>query len=385
MGRNPFLEVEDSAARRRPRRRRRGRRRRASRAASISSASAPIADAPYDRDNWQQSSSSVRAAGRRQRHRRAGPDGRRRRPAPAPARPDQRAAADAARPRAGQRDRRIARRRRLPAHRARRAAATMPACSPAVEAGEMQIALKRVQSLEPAGRRRAQRRRVPAAAAAGDRRRRTSARWRARSSASTSTALAAHDIAAWRALLERTPADDRGRLRAHPPPRPAAGLALRRVATPVRHARRDRAQGARRVDGDAEPGDRAAGAAEPGLRRDVPAPSRRASTASWRAHLQEARWTVRNVEQRFSTILDGRRGDPEAAAALPRVRADGDEAARPARDRRRGRPARVDRLARHQQQVHGDAGRRVRAEVLLLARDGDGAAAAPARRPRSAA
>ena len=89
-------------------------------------------------------------------------------------------------------------------------------------------------------------------------------------------------------------------------------------------------------------------------------------------HLQEARWTV---QERAAALLDdpdGRRGDPQAPAALPRVRADGDEAARPARDRHRARPARVDRLARHQQQVHGDAGRRVRAQVLLLARDGDG-------------
>ena len=53
------------------------------------------------------------------------------------------------------------------------------------------------------------------------------------------------------------------------------------------------------------------------------------------AHLQEARWTVRNVEQRFSTILARRAGHPQAAAALPGLRRDGDEAAGAARDRAR--------------------------------------------------
>ena len=167
----------------------------------------------------------------------------------------------------------------------------------------MQIALKRVQSLDPAGvgarnvaeclllqlRRRS---RTP-----------TSASSPREIIADHLDRLAQHDVNGLARLLKRAGGRDRGGLRADPPPEPAAGLERRADVDPVHHARRHRAQGARPLDGDAEPGRRAARQAEPGVCLDVPGASRPASTASSPQHLQEARWTVKNVQQRFSTIL----------------------------------------------------------------------------------
>ena len=135
MGRNPFLEVEDSPPDARPRRRPATHRRRPeSRAASISRRRAPIGDAPYERENWQQSSSSVRQQGgdndigaldmiaadvglRQHLHGQINV---------LPLEP--------ARPRARLRDHRIARRRRLPARRRSTSSPTTSGMPPAVEA-----------------------------------------------------------------------------------------------------------------------------------------------------------------------------------------------------------------------------------------------------------
>ena len=89
------------------------------------------------------------------------------------------------------------------------------------------------------------------------------------------------------------------------------------------------------------------------------------------AQLQEARWTVRNVEQRFATILR------VAQAIVQRQRHFldyGELAMKPsvyARDCRRTRIARVHCIAGYEQQVHGHSARRVRVEVFFLARVGD--------------
>ena len=52
------------------------------------------------------------------------------------------------------------------------------------------------------------------------------------------------------------------------------------------------------------------------------------------AHLQEARWTLRNVEQRFVTILSVAQAIIERQKRFFELRPDGDEAAGPAGDRR---------------------------------------------------
>ena len=203
--------------------------------------------------------------------------------------------------------------------------------TPEVEPVEMQIALKRVQSLDPLGvgaRNVAEcltlqlpsiddedERELAGAIIAGHLDR-----------------LAQHDVNGLARLLKRTPADDRGRLRAHPPPQPAAGLERRADRDAVHHARRDRAQDPRPLDGDAQPRRRAARQAQPVLCVDVPGASRRRPRRDGAAPAGCAL----DGEERAAALLDdpdGLRGDPQAPAALPRVRADGDEAARPARDR----------------------------------------------------
>ena len=302
----------------------------------------------------------------------------------APARPARRAAADAARPGAGQGDRRVAGRRRLPAHRPAGDDRRSPTSTRPPTLEEMQIALKRVQALEPAGvaARSVSECLLAQLSSIED----EDAREIARHIISEHlNCLAAKDVSTHGARAGPHAGRDRSRLRPHPPARPAAGLALRLDAAAVRDPRRHRAQGARPVERAAEPGHHPEGAPEPGLRRAVPAPSPRRRTPRWPRTCRRPSWTMRNVEQRFSTILERGRGHRVAPEALPRVRRDGDEAAGPARDRRRAGPARVDRVARDEQQVHGHADRRVRAEVLLLARDDHAPAAAPARAPRSAA
>ena len=223
----------------------------------------------------------------------------------------------------------------------------------------------------PVRRRRAQRLGVPAAAARLHRRPRRSANSRAASSASTS-------IGSPSTTSTRSP--NRSAARRRRSRRSATASAIfdprpgwRLGASDVHFVTPDVivTQGPRQVDRDAESRRDPARQAESDLCVAVPGAPRVAPQRARRAPAGSAL----DGAQRAAALLDDPargRGDPEASAALPRVRTDGDEAARPARDRRGARPARIDGLARHQQQVHGDAGRRVRAEVLLLARDDDG-------------
>ena len=225
MGRNPFLEVEDSPPD----------------AGRVDvggangdgeprgidlEATAPITDAPYERENWQQSSSSVRQqsgdndigaldmiaadVGLRQHlHGQINV-----------------LPLDAARPRARLRDRRIARRRRLPAHRARRARRDQRHVARRSRTIEMQIALKRVQSLDPPGVGARNVARVPAAAAAGDRGRR-GARARARDHHRPPRPPGPARRQRPGAPAQAHAGADRGGVRAHPPPEPASGLERR--------------------------------------------------------------------------------------------------------------------------------------------------------------
>ena len=98
---------------------------------------------------------------------------------------------------------------------------------------------------------------------------------------------------------------------------------------------------------------------------DILTRNRESSNQQLAAQLQEAKWLIRNVQQRFETILR------VAQAIVERQRRffeHGEVAMRPdgaARDRRHARPARVDDLARDDAEVHADAARHFRAQVLL--------------------
>ncbi len=249
MGRNPFLEVEDAGARRRARRGRRRwrrgrpedrRRRRPARAGRRFAVRArQLAAVVVERAH----------PGRGERPQRPRPDRRRRRPAPAPAHPDQRPAARSARPRPRLRDHRIARRRRLPAHLARgdrrhpRHAAR----------GRRRRDADRAQAgavARPLRRRRAQRLGVPAAPGRHHRRPRRArggAPDRHRPSRPAGPARRQRP----RPAAEEDAGGDRGGLRAHPPPQPAAraGPSIRRppsTSPPTCWCARSAAAGRRR-------------------------------------------------------------------------------------------------------------------------------------------
>ena len=152
-------------------------------------------------------------------------------PAPAPAQPDQRAAAVAARS------------CRSPAPSSNRSTTTAT-CAPTLEelaaiqrsrarrrgvgdADRAQAACSR--STRAASARAASRNACCCSSAASTTRR--SASWRAASSASTSTGWPSTTSTRLANVARQHAGGDRGGLRAHPPPRPAAGLALRLVAT----------------------------------------------------------------------------------------------------------------------------------------------------------
>ena len=222
----------------------------------------------------------------------------------------------------------------------------------------------------PVRRRRAQRRRVPAAAAAAiddaDER-----ETRRRIVADHLDRLAQHDVNGLARLLKRTPAAIEAaceRIR-HLSPRPGWKVepTATQFITPDVIVRKIRGRWTATLNR----------AVVPRVKLNQTYASmfqehREAQHGELAQHLQEARWTVKNVQQRFSTIL------MVAEAILKRQQhflEFGPMAMKPLGLREiadRARPARVDRLAGHQQQVHGDPGRRVRAQVLLLARDGDG-------------
>ncbi len=87
--------------------------------------------------------------------------------------------------------------------------------------------------------------------------------------------------------------------------------------------------------------------------------------AALQQRLQEARWFIKNIQQRFDTILRVSTRHRRAAEELLPARRTGDASAGVARDRRRARAARVHHQPRHDRQVHGHAAGYLRVEVLL--------------------
>ena len=154
----------------------------------------------------------------------------------------ERAAAARARPRAGRGDRRC--RSTTTATCARRSTIWREGLdlSPEPEPDELQIALRRVQSLDPPGVGARNVAECLRAAAAGDRRRAGERELARRDHRAITSTRSPHGHArAGAPLGSRTPAEIEAACAAHPPPRPAAGLALRPPRA-VRHARRHRAR-----------------------------------------------------------------------------------------------------------------------------------------------
>ncbi len=83
------------------------------------------------------------------------------------------------------------------------------------------------------------------------------------------------------------------------------------------------------------------------------------------AQLQSANWLTKSLEQRARTILNVATRDRAPSGRLPGRGRVGAEAPEPQDDRRSDRRARIDRVARDGAQVHPDAARAVRDEVLL--------------------
>ena len=151
-------------------------------------------------------------------------------------------------------------------------------------------------------------------------------------------------------------------------PRPPPRVALQHRAHTLHHARRGVAEGEGPVAGRVEPVDRTPCPLQRAVRRTLPGPSSRGSAC--RAVCAPAGGALDLAEHR-ATLLDhpgGGAADRETPAPLLRVWRSRHEADGVAgRCRRTGHP-RVNRLARDQQQVHGDATGCVRAEVLFLPR-----------------
>ncbi len=81
--------------------------------------------------------------------------------------------------------------------------------------------------------------------------------------------------------------------------------------------------------------------------------------------LQTANWLVKSLDQRARTILRSRRGDRPSAGQLLRPRRPALETVEPQDGRGRHLDAREHGLASHLQQVHGNAARHLRAQVLF--------------------
>ena len=81
--------------------------------------------------------------------------------------------------------------------------------------------------------------------------------------------------------------------------------------------------------------------------------------------LQTATWLVRALDQRAKTILKVVDRDRAPAGRLLRPRRAASAAAQSQDRRRRDQHARIDGLARHRQQIHGDQPRHLRAEIFL--------------------
>ena len=91
-----------------------------------------------------------------------------------------------------------------------------------------------------------------------------------------------------------------------------------------------------------------------------------ADNAFLRNNLQDARWFLKSLRKPQRNAAYRGHGNRRAPAGFPRPRRRGDETPRTRRHRRRRWHARVDYFARHDAQIHADAARSLRAEVLLL-------------------
>ena len=98
-----------------------------------------------------------------------------------------------------------------------------------------------------------------------------------------------------------------------------ARLALRRIGYPLHHARHHRAQGARRVDGNAEPGHRAARAAQPDVCGSIPQPSRLQPCGSC-GSVAGSSLDRTQCRAAFLDNLARRPGNRAEAARVPRLR-----------------------------------------------------------------
>ena len=81
--------------------------------------------------------------------------------------------------------------------------------------------------------------------------------------------------------------------------------------------------------------------------------------------LQEARWLIKNVQQRFETIHRVTQAIVDRQRAVLRAWRSGDAPAGPARDCRHSRSSRIDRVAGDQPEVHGDTARYLRIEIFF--------------------
>ena len=98
--------------------------------------------------------------------------------------------------------------------------------------------------------------------------------------------------------------------------------------------------------------------------------------------LQTATWLIRALDQRAKTILKVSDGDRPPAGRVLRSRRAASAAAQSQDRRRRDRHARVDGVARHRQQIHGDQPRHLRIEIFLHLGDRVDADGGEAHRPR---
>ncbi len=101
------------------------------------------------------------------------------------------------------------------------------------------------------------------------------------------------------------------------------------------------------------------------LYADILQRNRNGGSQQLASQLQEAKWLIKNVQQRFETIL---RVSQSIVDRQRNFFEHGDSRHAPARaagDRRGPRPARIHRFARDDPEIHAHPARHLRAEVLL--------------------
>ena len=100
----------------------------------------------------------------------------------------------------------------------------------------------------------------------------------------------------------------------------------------------------------------------PSCRRHAKADSDKTYLAE---NLQSATWLMRALDQRAKTILKVATEIVQTAGRVLRARRAASAPAQPQDHRRRHQHARIDGVARHRQQIHGDQPRHLRAEIFL--------------------